>query len=275
MPGRTIVITGASDGVGAAAARLLVEAGEKVVVVGRSPQKTAAVAEALGVPHHVADYSRLADVRRLAAELDAAYPRIDVLANNAGGLMGTTRTLTEDGHELTFQVNHLGGFLLTTLLMDKLVASKASVIQTSSVAARLFARLDIGDLDSERRYQAHLAYGGGKLANVLFTRELHRRYGDQGVNAAAFHPGVVGSNFANSAPGFTRWVYRSSLAAKTMTTPTRGADQLVWLAEGVPGSDWSPGSYFEKRRVAKTWPLADDAELARRLWEVSADLVGG
>ena len=275
MTGRTIVITGASDGVGAAAARLLVEAGEQVVVVGRSPEKTAAVAESLQMPYHVADYSRLSEVRRLAAELSAAYPRIDVLANNAGGLMASTRTITEDGHELTFQVNHLAGFLLTTLLMDTLIASKASVIQTSSVAARLFSRLDLGDLNFDRRYQAHLAYGGGKLANILFTRELQRRFGDQGVNAAAFHPGVVGSNFASSASGLMRWLYSSPLASATMIRPAQGADQLVWLAEGTPGTDWTPGGYYEKRRLAKSSPLADDAELARRLWEVSTDLVGG
>ncbi len=275
MTGRTIVITGASDGVGAAAARLLVEAGEQVVVVGRSPEKTAAVAESLQMPHHVADYSRLSEVRRLAAELSAAYPRIDVLANNAGGLMASTRTITEDGHELTFQVNHLAGFLLTTLLMDTLIASKASVIQTSSVAARVFSRLDLGDLNFDRRYQAHLAYGGGKLANILFTRELQRRFGDQGVNAAAFHPGVVGSNFASSASGLMRWLYSSPLASATMIRPAQGADQLVWLAEGTPGTDWTPGGYYEKRRLAKSSPLADDADLARRLWEVSADLVGG
>jgi NAD(P)-dependent dehydrogenase (short-subunit alcohol dehydrogenase family) len=275
MTGRTIVITGASDGVGAAAARLLSQAGEQVVVVGRSPQKTAAVADELGVPYHLVDYSRLADVRRLAAELNAAYPRIDVLANNAGGLMSSTRTLTEDGNELTFQVNHLGGFLLTTLLMDKLIASKAAVIQTSSVAARLFARLDLGDLTYQRRYQAHLAYGGGKLANILFTHELQRRFGDQGLNAAAFHPGVVGSNFASSASGVMRWLYGSRLAAATMISPARGADQLVWLAEGTPGTDWTPGGYYEKRRLAKSSALAEDAELARRLWEVSTELICG
>lgn len=137
MSGRTIVITGASDGIGAAAARQLAAAGESVVLVGRSPRKTAALASELGLPHHIADYSSLAQVRRLAAELDAGYPAIDVLANNAGGLMGA-RTLTEDGFELTFQVNHLAGFLLTTLLLDKLIASRATVIQTSSIAARLF-----------------------------------------------------------------------------------------------------------------------------------------
>lgn len=275
MTGRTIVITGASDGVGAAAARLLVEAGEQVVVVGRSPEKTAAVAEGLQMPYHLADFSRLSEVRRLAAELNAAYPRIDVLANNAGGLMASARTITEDGHELTFQVNHLAGFLLTNLLMDTLVASQAAVVQTSSVAARLFARLDLGDLNYDRRYQAQQAYGGSKLANILFTRELQRRFGDQGVNAAAFHPGVVGSNFASSASGFLRWLYASPLASATMIRPDQGADQLVWLAEGTPGTDWTPGGYYEKRRLAKSSRLAEDADLARRLWEVSTDLVGG
>ncbi len=234
-----------------------------MVVVGRSPEKTAAVAESLQMPHHVADYSRLSEVRRLAAELSAAYPRIDVLANNAGGLMASTRTITEDGHELTFQVNHLAGFLLTTLLMDTLIASKASVIQTSSVAARVFSRLDLGDLNFDRRYQAHLAYGGGKLANILFTRELQRRFGDQGVNAAAFHPGVVGSNFASSAPDSCAGCTPHRWPRATMIRPAQGARSAGVVGRGHPGTDWTPGGYYEKRRLAKSSPLADDADLAR------------
>lgn len=272
MAKQTIIITGASDGIGAAAARRLAASGESVVLVGRSVAKTEALAAELGVPHHVADYSSLAQVRRLAAELDAAYPRIDVLANNAGGIMGE-RTVTEDGHELTFQVNHLGGFLLTTLLLDKLIASSAKVIQTSSIAARLMAKLELDDLDSEHGYSAQGAYGAGKLANILFTRELHRRYAEQGLSAAAFHPGVVGSNFGNSGSGFMRWLYANPLARRGMLTSEEGSDQLVWLAEGVPGVDWRSGEYYEKRRVAKSSAKAEDAELAQRLWEISEQLV--
>jgi NAD(P)-dependent dehydrogenase (short-subunit alcohol dehydrogenase family) len=273
MSGQTIIITGASDGIGAAAARRLSAAGESVVLVGRSPEKTAAVAAELGVPHHLCDYSSLTQVRRLAAELDAAYPRIDVLANNAGGIMGA-QTVTEDGFELTFQVNHLAGFLLTNLLIDKLIASKAKVIQTSSIAAKLIGRIDLADLNAEHHYSAQRAYGAGKLANILFTRELVRRFGDQGISAAAFHPGVVGSNFAHDASGPMRLFYGIGWIKKWfMTTPDEGGDQLVWLAEGIPGTDWVSGGYYEKRKLATSAAQAGDAELAERFWEVSQQLV--
>ncbi|MGC3992739.1 MAG: SDR family NAD(P)-dependent oxidoreductase [Propionicimonas sp.] len=274
MSGRTIVITGASDGVGAAAARELARRGENVVVVGRSPEKTAAVAEPLGAPYHVADYASLAEVRRLAAELDAAYPRIDVLANNAGGIMGA-RTVTGDGFELTFQVNHLAGFLLTSLLRDKLVASEASVIQTSSVAARAFGRIDLDDLQNERRYSPQAAYGAGKLANILFTRELHRRHHADGISTAAFHPGVVATNFAATTSTPMRLVYHSPLKRLFTIRPERGADQLVWLAEGTPGATWQSGLYYEKRRPARSAAQASDDDLARRFWDASEQLLAG
>jgi NAD(P)-dependent dehydrogenase (short-subunit alcohol dehydrogenase family) len=273
MGAKTIVITGASDGIGAAAARTLSAAGESVVLVGRSSSKTAAVAAELGVPFHLCDYSSLNQVRRVAAELDAAYPRIDVLANNAGGIMGP-RTITEDGFELTFQVNHLAGFLLTNLLIDKLVASQAMVIQTSSVAAKLFGRIDLDDLNAEHGYSAQAAYGAGKLANILFTRELVRRFGDQGISAAAFHPGVVGTNFAHDASALMRLPYAVGWIKKyLMRTPEQGSDQLVWLAQGEPGTDWVSGGYYEKRKLTTSAAQATDTELARRLWEVSERLV--
>ncbi|HEY0240804.1 MAG TPA: SDR family NAD(P)-dependent oxidoreductase, partial [Friedmanniella sp.] len=186
MPNQTIVITGASDGIGAAAARKLSAEGHEVVLVGRSPDKTAAVANELGAPYLVADFSDLAEVRTLADRLATTYPRIDVLANNAGGIMGH-RQLTVDGFELTFQVNHLAPFLLTNLLLPVLTTSRAKVIQTASIAARMFGHLDLDDLGLEQGYSPDRAYGNGKLENILFTRELDRRFADQGIAAAAFH----------------------------------------------------------------------------------------
>jgi NAD(P)-dependent dehydrogenase (short-subunit alcohol dehydrogenase family) len=162
---RTIVITGASDGIGAAAARKLSSLGEKVVVVGRSREKTAAVAKEIGSDFFVADFARLDDVHALAAALLAKYPKIDILANNAGGIMGN-REETVDGHEKTFQVNHLAPFLLTKLLMARLVESKAVVINTSSVANQLFGHIDIDDLEARTGYSPNKAYGDSKLARV-------------------------------------------------------------------------------------------------------------
>jgi NAD(P)-dependent dehydrogenase (short-subunit alcohol dehydrogenase family) len=269
---RTVVLTGASDGIGAAAARALTARGDQVVVVGRSEGKTRAVAEEIGATYHLADFASLEQVRRLAGELLDAHPRIDVLANNAGGVMGP-REVTEDGFEKTFQVNHLGPFFLTHLLLDRLQESRARVIQTSSAAARLFGRLDLDDLQNERRYSARKAYGDGKLANVLMTRELHRRHGDT-LTTAAFHPGVVATNFADESRNVFRAFYRSRLRSLFMLTPEQGADTLVWLATAEPGRDWQPGQFYEKRQVQRTSPQADDVDLAAGLWERSLQMVG-
>lgn len=271
---KTIVITGASDGIGAAAARQLHQDGHHVVIVGRSPQKTQAIARELGADHFLADFTRLDDVRTLAADLDRACPQIDVLANNAGGIFGD-RTKTADGFEETFQVNHLAPFLLTSLLMDKLLTSRASVIQTSSSGARLFGRLDIGDLDHDRDFTPQLAYGTAKLENILFTRELHARYHPQGLSAAAFNPGAVATSFATDSDSFMRRIYTSRIGRAFMATPEKGASQMVWLAETSPGTDWEPGTYYEKNKPAKrNNPQALDPDLARELWDRSAELLG-
>ncbi|MBE7701646.1 SDR family NAD(P)-dependent oxidoreductase [Oerskovia sp. Sa1BUA8] len=271
MARRTIVITGASDGIGAAAARRLSEDGHEVVVVGRSPEKTAAVARELGADFLVADFARLSDVRALAEDLLERYERIDVLANNAGGIMAD-RQVSEDGHELTFQVNHLAPFLLTTLLLDRLEESRASVISTSSAAHRLFSDFHLDDLESERGYAPNTAYGNAKLAVNLFTRELDRRYRASGISAAAFHPGVVATNFAATSTSSMRVLYQSVLS-RFLTSSAKGADTLVWLATSTPGVDWEPGNYFVKRKVAATHPLVGDARLAAELWDVSAAMV--
>lgn len=272
MP-RTIVITGASDGIGAAAARQLHEIGEEVVVVGRNPDKTRRVADALGVRSFTADFSDLAQVRDLAESLRTEYPRIDVLANNAGGIFGD-RTLTRDGFEVTFQVNHLAPFLLTNLLRETLLESRASIIQTSSAAARLFSRFDIDDLQGERRYSASRAYGNAKLANVLFTKELNRRFGDAGLSAVAYHPGVIASSFGSTGSSSWKFLYGGPLAERLMTSTDVGGARLTWLALGKPGVDWQPGGFYANNKPARTHRRADDPALARLLWDRSADLVG-
>lgn len=270
--GRTVVITGASDGIGAAAARQLAAGGASVVLVGRSKAKTAAIAEELGAPYHLADFADLDQVRRLASELRAAYPRIDVLANNAGGIMGSRR-VTVDGFEKTFQVNHLAPFLLSRLLMPTLIASSASVVQTASIAAHRFGRLDLEDLENRRRYSPNKAYGDSKLANNLFTKELHRRHHVEGLSAVAFHPGIVATNFASDTTSYFRWIYSTPLARLLLTTPEEGGRALTWLVDGTPGTTWRSGAYYERNKVATTNPQADDAALARGLWEKSEEMV--
>jgi NAD(P)-dependent dehydrogenase (short-subunit alcohol dehydrogenase family) len=270
MP-ETVIITGASDGIGAAAALALSATGRNVVVVGRSPEKTARVAEEIGADHFVADFARLSDVRRLAAELLERYPTIDVLANNAGGIFGP-RTTSEDGHELTFQVNHLAPFLLTNLLMDRLVSSHARVINTAS-GANLSGKVVIDDLDLANGYSPGRAYGTSKLENILFTRELARRFSDRGLSTAAFHPGVVATSFASGWKGPARFIYTSGLLRLVMLSPRKGANTLVWLASTTPGTEWTSGEYYSKRKLARTNPQANDAHLASQLWERSAAMV--
>ncbi|MEE2524561.1 SDR family NAD(P)-dependent oxidoreductase [Pseudarthrobacter sp. J75] len=275
MSQRTIVITGASDGIGASAARTFSKAGDNVVIVGRSEAKTKAIATELNADYFLADFSELEQVRTLATQLRASYPRIDVLANNAGGIMGKHQ-LTIDGHESTFQINHLAPFLLTTELMDVLTASSAKIINTSSMANG-FGRLDLQHINSESKYATNRAYGTAKLANILFTSELHRRFGQvspgrEGITTAAFHPGVVRTNFASESSSAMRHAYKT-LLNRFMLSPEQGADTLVWLANGTPGRDWDSGAYYVKRAVAKANKQAYDADLARQLWDSSAELV--
>jgi NAD(P)-dependent dehydrogenase (short-subunit alcohol dehydrogenase family) len=274
---QTIVITGASDGVGAAAVRRLRQNGHHLVVVGRDPDKTRAVASETGADPLIADFAKLDEVARLAGDLNLLCTRIDVLANNAGRIFDE-HVVTGDGFERNFQVNYLAPYLLTRLLMGKLIASRASVIQTSSVAARMLGRVDLarlGDPGTAKDFHALRAYGAAKLANNLFTRELHRRHHADGLAAAAFHPGAVASNFAADSQGLIKYLARSRIARVFMVTPEKGARQLTWLAETNPGTDWISGVYYEDGRPARrNNPQAFDDDLARGLWERSEQLLG-
>ncbi|MGZ9808900.1 SDR family NAD(P)-dependent oxidoreductase [Pseudoroseicyclus sp. H15] len=272
---RTIVITGASDGIGAKAAGMLKEAGNDVIVVGRSPDKTRKVAEAIDAPYLTADYAKLDDVRWLATELAELRPRIDVLANNAGGIF-SERELTVDGFEKTMQINHLAPFLLTNLLMPKLIESGASVIQTASTAARFAGKVDLDDLNLEKRYSPVAAYNRSKLLNVLVTRELHRRYHAQGISTACFHPGVIASNFAAESRSPMGVMFQNPIIRRIFTTsPEVGASRLVFLAQGEPGRDWEPGRYYERNKPARRENRqASNAALASGLWERSEEMAG-
>ncbi|PZR51969.1 short-chain dehydrogenase [Xylanimonas oleitrophica] len=272
---RTIVITGASDGIGAAAARRLHADGHRVVVVGRNPEKTARVAAELGARHFVADFSRLEDVRRLAADLSAVLPRIDVLANNAGGLFEEP-AVTADGFERSFQVNHLAPYLLTRLLLGRLVAARGSVVWTSSKAARLWGRVDVerfADPQASGRYRPLQAYGSAKLASLLVMSELQRRYGAQGLSTVAFHPGVAASSLGSAGDGLVGRFYRSPLRG-VLASPERGGEHLAALAAGEAGTDWEPAAYYENGRPARRRPAAlGDEALARTVWERSEELL--
>lgn len=267
---KTIIITGASDGIGRAAARALHQAGHTVIPVGRSDEKTKSLADELGSTYYICDFSRLDDVRRLADVVLERHPVIDVLCNNAGGIMADRQT-TVDGHEMTFQVNHLAPFLLTSLLLPRLLSSKATVIATSSSANRQ-GRIRLDDLETNRRYTATKAYNAAKLANILFTKELHRRYGSDGINAVSYQPGPVASNFGAGSTTLMRVLYHSVIN-RLLLTPEQGADTLVWLASSTARTDWSPGLHYGKRRAVKTNRVVEDIDMCKSLWQQSERMV--
>jgi NAD(P)-dependent dehydrogenase (short-subunit alcohol dehydrogenase family) len=266
LRGRTIIITGGSSGIGAAAARELRRRGATVAITGRSPA-TQTIARELGADAFLADFARLRDVRALAQQLLDRYPRIDVLANNVGGVI-ENRQLTEDGHEKTFQVNHLAGFLLTKLLRERLEASGGAVINTASGAHRM-GQLDLDDLENAKHYSAWRAYGTAKLMNILHAAELNRRY--PGVHGVSFHPGVVATGFAREGGIGTRLLY--GIGELFMISPEKGADTLIWLAASHPGTDWTPGEFYIRRKPGSHSAAASDPDLARRLWDASEALL--
>jgi NAD(P)-dependent dehydrogenase (short-subunit alcohol dehydrogenase family) len=272
----TVVLTGATRGIGRAAALQLAGAGVELAIVGRSADRVRETAElaaaarpAPGAPvhEHVADLASLAQVRRLAAELLAAHPRIDVLANNAGAMF-TSRHVTVDGFEQTFALNHLSPFLLTALLMDRLTASSGRVVTTASDAHR-GAALDLDDLQSEQGFRPFRAYGRSKLCNVLFTRELQRRH--PGITATCFHPGVIRSGFGKN-DGLPARV-GLSIAGVFMAGPEQGGRRLVQAALD-PAVDDLRGQYLERGHPVRPSTQAQDDALAAALWQRSEQLTG-
>lgn len=267
MRGKTVVITGGSSGIGEAAARELRKINAAVVITGRS-ERTKALAEEIGCDYYLVDYSRFSEVRNFAHTLLDKYPRIDFLVNNVGGIIGERR-ITPDGHEMTFQINHLSGFLLTSLLRKRLEESNAVVINTSS-GAHLYGKLDFDALESERKYNAMRAYANAKLMNILHAMEITRRF--HGVSAASFHPGGVATGFAREGKGIMKIFYRPPFSSLFLITPAKGADTLLWLTEGKAGVDWIPGEYYYKRKPGRKSPQVTSAN-AQQLWNVSEQLL--
>lgn len=268
----TIVITGASSGIGAAAARALAEHGHQLAVVGRSPERTRAVAAEVGGRPFLADFDRLAEVQRLADELLAAYPRIDVLANNAGGLLAR-RALSVDGIERTWQHNVLAPFVLTRALESRLRESDGRVVFTGSIAHR-WGRVDVTDLEFARRrwLGGWPAYGAAKRADMMLAREVPRR---TGLAAFSFHPGFVRSSFGAESFGTGRI---ADIVLRGAITPEAGAAPLVLLAgsddPGVP-----PGTYFDQLTAGgRVSRQVDDPAACAALWnalERQAEAVAG
>lgn len=269
VAGKRVVLTGATNGIGLAAARRLAQLGADLTLVARSPERGQRAAATIAAPVDVllADFASQAAVRSLAAEILQRYRAVHVLINNAGAIY-STRQLSPDGLELTWAVNHVAPFLLTTLLLERLEASAPARIITTASAAHRRAQIPFDDLRADRGYRSmgYARYGQTKLANILFTRALARRLAGTDVTANCFHPGFVASGFNHN---------NGMLMALTMTigrlvarSPEQGADTLVWLADAPEVSGLS-GRYFVDRREARPSPEAQDDALAERLWQLS------
>lgn len=275
MDGKVCLITGATSGIGKATAVGLASMGASIVMVGRDRGRgEAALAEIkerspnASVDLLLADLSSQEDIRRLAGEFKEAYPRLDVLINNAG-VIRSKRVTTADGIEMTFAVNHLAYFLLTNLLLDVLEASAPSRIVNVASGEQRNGSIDFDDLQGEKGYKGAKAYSQSKLATVLFTYELARRLEGTGVSANCLHPGVVGTNLGSGVSGVFGFTVRA--LTPLMKSPEKGAETSVYLASS-PEVEGLSGRYFVKKAEARSSDLSYDERLARRLWEVSADL---
>lgn len=276
--GPVAIVTGASAGIGLQTALGLARAGMRVVMTGRNPARTEAarrrVAEGSGNPEittALADFASLKEVRRLADELLQAHPRIVVLVNNAG-LVAPRYETSADGYELTFAVNHLAPFLLTNLLLDRLKEGAPTRIVTVASTAHRGARIDPAHLAGNEDWSTYKAYGRSKLCNILFTRELAARLGkDSGVVATCLHPGVVATELGSRGGGLISLGWR--LGKLFMLSAEKGAETSIFLAT-VPDPAPFHGAYVIRKNVAQPSPAACDDDLARRLWQESARLVG-
>lgn len=277
MQGKTVIVTGANSGIGYVTARELAKMGARVMMVCRSQSKGEAarqqiMKEAPNAPPPelvLADFASLASVRRAASELLDRCPRIDVLVNNAG-LFVSEPLASADGYELTFAVNHLAPFLLTNLLLERIIASAPARIVNVSSYAHVAGNVKIPQIASPQRGNISQAYGDSKLCNILFTNELARRLQGTGVTANSLHPGAVATNFAADARGAFAFFFR--LIRPFMLTPEQGAATSIYLASS-PEVEGVSGLYFVRKKPAKTSARAQDAALARKLWEFSEQLV--
>jgi retinol dehydrogenase 14 len=277
MTGKTVLVTGATSGIGKATALGLAVMGARLAITGRSRERTEDAAveiRAAGggrVDVFVADLCSQAEVRRLADEALHCLPRIDVLVNNVGGYWNT-RHLTVDGLERTLALNHLAPFLLTNLLLPRLKQSARARVVTVASNAQAMGRIDFEDLQGARSYSGARAYNQSKLANVLFTYELARRLTTSSVTANALHPGMVSTSFGAEDPGRVQQLFVPFIRP-FMKAPTRGAATSIYVAS-APELEHVTGRYFADGKPKKSAKRSYDEASAARLWHVSADAVG-
>jgi len=277
MRGKTVVITGATSGIGQVAAEQLAAMGARLVLVARDKTRGEAALTRLhnlkpGVDHtiHYADLSRLAEMKRVAAEIAAAESRIDVLINNAGALFAT-RHVTEDGMELTFALNHMSYFVMTQGLRERLLASAPARIINTSSDAHKGKQLDFSDLQSANNYKGFQVYGRSKLCNILYTSELARRLAGTGITANCLHPGFVATRFGDESGGMLSLGVR--IAKYIAISPQKGAATIVYLASSDEVAQASGDYYYKCKKAIPTKEARDD-DAAKRLWQESERLAG-
>ena len=275
MEGKTCVITGATSGIGRAAAEALAAMGARIVMVARDKKRGEAMLAELrdrfpGAVHamHYADLLRLADMKRVAADIAAAEPRIDVLLNNAGAMFAR-REITADGFERTFALNHVAPFVLTLGLRERLFAAAPARVVNTAGLLHHFAKLHLDDLKLEHYYSAFYAYAHSKLCCVLFTRELARRWAGRQITANCVHPGEVATRFGQQSGGLIPFVF--AVIHLFGSTPAVGAGRIVRLASSPNFADLT-GRYFYKDKLARPSPEAENDENAQRLWDATAKL---
>jgi NAD(P)-dependent dehydrogenase (short-subunit alcohol dehydrogenase family) len=277
MKGRVCLVTGATSGIGRITAQTLAGMGATVIVVGRNQVKTQAVVDeikqATGNPNldlFITDFSVQQQIRDLAGKVLDRHPHLHVLVNNAGAI-NRKRSVSVDGIEMTFAVNHLAYFLLTNLLLDRLKADSPARIVNVASGAHKSATIPFDDLANERGYRGFKVYGQTKLANILFTYELARRLEGSGVTANCLHPGVIATGFGHNDGGLFNIAL--NLARPFLKKPEQGADTSIYLASS-PEVEGLNGQYFIDRKPTKSSPASYDEQVARRLWKISAEMTG-
>jgi retinol dehydrogenase-12 len=277
LEGKVCIVTGATSGIGKETARALAHQGGTLILMGRNPDKTVATVEELRreadnpkIEYLLADLSSQDEIRCLVQEFKNHHNRLDVLVNNAGGFF-LWRQESVDGIEMTFALNHLGYFLLTSLLLDTIVASAPARIINVSSGSHLRATMNFQDLQGRRSYSGPRAYGQSKLANVLFTYELARRLNGAGVTVNALHPGFVATNIGSN----NGWIVRAlrPLMNLRALSVEEGAETVIYLATS-PDVEGVTGKYYFRCNAVTSSAYSDDVVVAQRLWRVSEEMTG-
>ena len=277
MQGKTVVITGATSGIGAVAARELAQQGARIVLIARDRsrgeqtlQRLEEIAPGRNHVAHYANLSRLAEMKRVSEIIAASEERIDVLINNAGAVF-STRQVTGDALEMTFATNHIAYFVVTWLLLERLKATPGARIVSTASHAHKRAKLDFNDLQSEKHFSGFGMYDRSKLMNILFTRELAHRLEGTGVTANCLHPGFVATRFAEGSAGLVSAVVRG--AKKFALTPEEGAKTIIYLASSADVARVSGKYFYHCKEALPSADAQSDAD-ARRLWDASLQLSG-